>query len=116
MLVLFGEFIVFILPLVHDEAFGKCGSKGSGKGLPLIVAGKGKGKGKGRTKPEPLPLSHLEQEAEAFSKLQSMSKLLGDRGNVTVVFFVVPLCFHFRCAVAIVVYRFGWQAWCCSNA
>ena len=101
---------------MHDEAFGKGGSKGSGKGVPIIIAGKGKGKGKGRTKPTSLPLTDIEQEAEAFSKLQSMSKLLEDRGNVTMVGCVVPLCLDLRCPLSIVVYNFVWQAWCCSNA
>ena len=94
---------------MHDEAFGKGGSKGSGKGVPIIIAGKGKGKGKGRTKAEPLALTEGEQEAEAFSKLQSMSKLLGDRGNVSNVGCVVPLCFNFHCQIAIVVYIFVWK-------
>jgi hypothetical protein len=102
--------------VVHDEAFGKGASKGSGKGVPIIIQGKGKGKGnKSRTKPTPLALTDIQQEAEAFSKLQSMSKLLGDRGNVTIVGCVVPLCLNLRCPISIVVYIFVWQAWCCSR-
>ena len=86
---------------MHDEAFGRGGSKGSskGRGMPVVVTVKGKGKGR-TPKPAPMALTDQEQEDQAFSKLQSMSKLLADKGNVRIVFCFVCLCFHLLCAVA----------------
>ena len=102
---------------MHDEAFGRGGSKGSskGRGMPVVVTVKGKGKGR-TPKPAPMALTDQEQEDLAFSKLQSMSKLLADKGNVKIVFVLfdcVSICF----VQSQVLNRYVClQAWCCNNA